>query len=108
MTKSINNGNTTTSFIDNGDQLIIEQKQDISAIIEHNKALYNQSMDRKGWDGNNAISPNNKVASIPLVVFAELEKQGITRGFQVLDMDRFKAFLNNPDNQVFRTRMGTV
>lgn len=108
MTKSINNGNTTTSFIDNGDQLIIEQKQDISAIIEHNKALYNQSMDRKGWDGNNAISPQNKVASIPLVVFAELEKQGITRGFQVLDMDRFKAFLNNPDNQVFRTRMGRV
>lgn len=108
MTKSINNGNTTTSFIDNGDQLIIEQKQDISAIIEHNKALYNQSMDRKGWDGNNAIAPQNKVASIPLVVFAELEKQGITRGFQVLDMDRFKAFLNNPDNQVFRTRMGRV
>jgi hypothetical protein len=65
-------------------------------------------MDRKGWDGNNAISPQNKVASIPLVVFAELEKQGITRGFQVLDMDRFKAFLNNPDNQVFRTRMGKV
>lgn len=108
MTKSINNGNTTTSFIDNGDQLIIEQKQDISAILEHNKALYNQSLDRKGWDGNNAISPNNKVASIPLVVFAELEKQGITRGFQVLDMDRFKAFLNNPDNQVFRTRMGRI
>lgn len=108
MTKSINNGNTTTSFIDNGDKLIIEQKQDISAIIEHNKALYNQSMDRKGWDGNNAISPQNKVASIPLVVFAELEKQGITRGFQVLDMDRFKAFLNNPDNQVFRTRMGRI
>jgi hypothetical protein len=108
MTNSINNGNTTTSFIDNGDQLIIEQKQDISAILEHNKALYNQSLDRKGWDGNNAISPNNKVASIPLVVFAELEKQGITRGFQVLDMDRFRAFLNNPDNQVFRTRMGTV
>lgn len=89
MTKSINNGNTTTSFIDNGDQLIIEQKQDISAIIEHNKALYNQSMDRKGWNGNNAFAPENKVASIPLVVFAELEKQGITRGFQVLDMDRF-------------------
>jgi hypothetical protein len=108
MTKSINNGNTTTSFIDSGDQLIIEQKQDISAIIEHNKALYNQSMDRKGWDGNNAFSHKNKVASIPLVVFAELEKQGITRGFQVLDMDRFKAFLNNPDNQVFRTRMGKV
>jgi hypothetical protein len=65
-------------------------------------------MTNKGWDGNNAISPKNKVASIPLVVFAELEKQGITRGLNVLDTDRFKAFLNNPDNQVFRTRMGKI
>jgi hypothetical protein len=105
---TINNGVTSTSFIDNGDELIIAQTQDIGAILEHNKALYNQSMDRKGWDGNNAISPNNKVASIPLVVFQELEKQGITRGFNVLDMDRFKAWLNNPDNQAFRTRMGKL
>jgi hypothetical protein len=105
---TLNNGVTSTSFIDNGDELIIAQTQDIGAILEHNKALYNQSMDRKGWDGNNAISANNKVASIPLVVFAELEKQGITRGFNVLDMDRFKAWLNNPDNQAFRTRMGKL
>jgi hypothetical protein len=108
MNKTLNNGISTTSFIDDGDKLIIERKQDISAILEHNKALYAQSLDRKGWDGNNAFAPQNKVASIPLEVFTDLEQQGITRGFQVLDMDRFRAFLNNPDNQVFRTRMGTV
>ena len=108
MKNTIHNGITSTSFIDNGDDLVIAQSQDISAIIEHNKQSYNQSLSRKGWNGNNAIAPEKKVASIPLVVFQELEKQGITRGFTVLDTDRFKAWLNNPDNQVFRTRMGTV
>lgn len=108
MTNTIHNGITSTSFVDNGDDLVIAQSQNIDAIIEHNKQSYNQSLSRKGWNGNNAIAPENKVASIPLVVFQELEKQGITRGFTVLDNDRFKAWLNNPDNQVFRTRMGTV
>lgn len=106
--KTLNNGITQTSFIDNGDQLVIEQSQNISAILEANKAEYAQSLDRKGWDGNDSFSQRNKVASIPLVVFHELEKQGITKGFQVLDMPRFKAWLNNPDNQAFRTRMGKI
>jgi hypothetical protein len=108
MENTIHNSVSSTTFVDEDDKLIIAQTQDISAIVEHNKALYAQSMDNKGWDGNNAISAKNKVASIPLVVFQELEKQGITRGFQVLDMERFKAFLNNPDNQVFRTRQGRI
>lgn len=108
MDNTIHNGISSTTFADEDDKLIIAQSQNIGALIEHNKALYAQSMTNKGWDGNNAISSKNKVASIPLVVFAELEKQGITKGFNVIDTDRFKAFLNNPDNQVFRTRMGKV
>jgi hypothetical protein len=108
MDKTISNGISQTSFDDNGDQLIVKQSQNITGIIEANKKEYAESVSNKGWDGNNAFSAKNKVASIPLVVFAELEKQGITRGFQVLDMDRFKAWLNNPDNQVFRTRQGRV
>jgi hypothetical protein len=108
MKNTIHNGITSTSFVDNGDDLVIAQTQDVSAIIENNKASYNQSLSSKGWNGNNAIAHENKVASIPLVVFQELEKQGITRGFTVLDTDRFKAWLNNPDNQVFRTRIGKI
>lgn len=108
MKNTISNGITSTSFVDNGDDLVIAHSQNVDAIIEHNKALYNHSMNNKGWNGNNAISPENKVASIPLVVFQELEKQGITRGFNVLDMPRFKAWLNNPDNQAFRTRIGKI
>jgi len=108
MTKSIHNGISSTSFTDEDDKLIVSHKQDITAIIEDNKRQYNQSTSRTGFNGNKVTSPENKVASIPLVVFAELEKQGITRGFNVIDMKRFKEFLNNPDNQVFRTRQGQV
>ena len=105
MTHKINDGLKETSFIDNGGELIIEQKQDITSIIEANKAEYNQSMSRSGWSDD---AFGNKVASIPLTVFAELDKQGITRGFTVIDMKRFKEWLNNPDNQVFRTRLGRI
>lgn len=106
--KTLSNGITQTSFADDGDQLIIAQSQDITGVIESNKREYAQSMNNRGWDGENVFGAKNKVATVPLVVFAELEKQGITRGFQVLDEDRFKAWLNNPDNQVFRTRQGRI
>jgi len=108
MTKSIHNGISKTSFVDEDDKLIISHKQDVTAIVEENKRQYNQSTSKTGFNGNKITAPENKVASIPLVVFTELEKQGITRGFNVIDMKRFKEFLNNPDNRVFRTRQGQV
>jgi hypothetical protein len=43
-----------------------------------------------------------------MAVFDELHKQGITRGFHVLDQKRFREWLNNPDNRFFRTREGKV
>lgn len=104
--RTINDGVTSTSFIDNGDNLIVKKSQDISHLIEYNKSQYNQSDERQRWDGNNAYG--NKVASIPLVVFNELDKLGITRGFSIIDHKRFKEFLNNPDNRVFRTRTGKI
>lgn len=102
--KIISNGITQTEFKDDGDQLIITQKQDIGAIIEANKAAYAQTDAKTRWGD----TLNNRVASIPLTVFADLEKQGITRGFTVIDMKRFKEWLNNPENQVFRTRAGRI
>ena len=50
----------------------------------------------------------NKIASVPLTVIDELNKQGIMRGFHVLDQARFKAWLNHPDNRAFRTRPGRI
>lgn len=105
MTQKINNGITQKEFSDVGDQLIITEKQDISAIVEANKADYNETDAKTKWSDGQL---SNRVARIPLVVFQDLEKQGITRGFTVIDMKRFKEWLNNPDNQVFRTRAGRI
>lgn len=105
MSNKIHDGIKSTSFVDNGSELIIAKTQDISAIVESNKAEYAQSLSNKGWSDD---AFGNKVASIPFTVFEDLEKLGITRGFTVIDMPRFKAWLNNPDNQVFRTRQGRI
>lgn len=104
MAEKIYNGITNTEFSDDGDQLIIKQEQNITDIIEANKADYNATDSKAGWGD----TLNNRVARIPLTVFADLEKQGITRGFTVIDMKRFKDWLNNPENRVFRTRAGRI
>ena len=41
-------------------------------------------------------------------VIDDLNKQGIMRGFAVMDEKRFRAFLNHPDNRFFRTRPGQL
>jgi len=71
--------------------IIIQTRQDVSAIVEQNKKEY-----------------NSKVASIPLTVIDDLNKQGIMRGYAVLDDKRFAAFLNDPMNRAWRTRTGVV
>lgn len=105
MSNIISNGITDTSFVENGDELVIVKSQNISAILEMNKREYAAQDERKTW-GDDAFS--NKVASIPLAVFADLEKLGITRGFAVIDKKRFHAWLNDPDNRAFRTRAGRI
>lgn len=105
MTKKLYNGIETTEFEDVGDQLIIKKTQNIGQLIEANKADYNETDANTRWSDDQM---GNRVARIPLTVFQDLEKQGITRGFTVIDMPRFKLWLNNPDNQVFRTRAGKI
>jgi len=85
--------------------IIIETRQDVSEIIEQNKKEYNSFDERSKWSDELF---GNKVASIPFTVIDELNKQGIMRGFSVLDEKRFRAWLNERDNRVFRTRTGVV
>jgi len=85
--------------------IIIETRQDVSGIIEQNKKEYNSFDERARWSDELF---GNKVASIPLTVIDDLNKIGIMRGFHVVDEKRFKAWLNNSDNRVFRTRTGVV
>lgn len=85
--------------------IIIETRQNVSGIIEQNKKEYNSFDERARWSDHLF---GNKVASIPLTVIDDLNKIGIMRGFHVVDEKRFKAWLNNSDNRVFRTRTGVV
>ena len=104
MAKIRHNDGSITTFHDSDDGgVVIAKEHNISALIDANKEEYNTA-DSKWHD--NAL--NNRVARIPMAVFEELNKQGITRGFTVIDMKRFKEWLNNPDNKVFRTKAGRI
>jgi len=85
--------------------IIIETRQDISAILEQNKKEYNSFDEKARWSDELF---GNKIASIPMTVIDDLNAKGIMRGFAVLDEKRFKAWLNERDNRVFRTRTGVV
>jgi hypothetical protein len=91
-----------TAYSDGDGGLLIETKQDISAIIDQNKREYATKDQRSKW------GEWDKIGSIPLVVFQELNKLGICRGFMVMDQKKMKDWLNDPDNRHFRTRPGRV
>jgi hypothetical protein len=95
----------TAVHADGDGGIVIQTVQDITDIIEQNKKEYNSYDERSRWSDELF---GNKIASIPFTVIDELNKQGIMRGFAVLDEKRFKAWLNERDNRVFRTRTGVV
>ena len=83
--------------------LILETVQDVSGILEANKAQYNQHTSLDRWKDD-----MTHVARLPLTVIDDLNRKGIMQGFAVRDETAFKAFLNHPDNRFFRTRPGKV
>jgi hypothetical protein len=78
---------------------VIETVQDTTAIVEANKAEFQNSA-AIGKSGKETMV---KVASIPLTVYFELKKKGLTK-----DPVAMKRWLNDPDNRFFRTREGNV
>ena len=96
-------GKTTSIGLNDKDEITIKQEQDVSALIEQNKKEYNNA-DSK-WSDELF---GNKVASIPFTAIDKLNKEGIMKGFTVLDQKRFFAWLNNPENLFFRTKPGQL
>ena len=80
---------------DNG-EFVIETEQKIN-VDEANTRARNATDKRAKW------GDMSRVASIPLSVFYELKRKGITD-----DPQAMKRWLNDPDNRAFRTREGTV
>lgn len=91
-----------TWYADGEGGLIIKDEQNVAPILEANKAAYNQVDERARW------GELTRVAEIPNSVIADLNAQGIMRGFVVVDQKRIKAFLNDPANRFLRTRPGRV
>lgn len=83
------------------DQIVLTTKQDVSEIVEANKRQVNAA-------SRKVDQVMTHVARIPFTVIDELNKIGIMRGFMVTDEKRFKGWLNNPDNRVWRTYPGSV
>jgi len=75
----------------------IETEQDVTELVESNKALYNLVDERTPW------AEGRRVASIPMNVYLDLVQKGVTK-----DPKAFKRWLNDPDNRFFRTSPGTV
>jgi hypothetical protein len=97
------NNKKTSVGLNDKDEITIKQEQDVSALIEQNKKEYNNAETK--W--SNQLF-GNKVASIPFAAIDKLNKQGIMKGFTVLDQKRFFSFLNDPENLYFRTKPGQL
>lgn len=95
----------TIAHADGEGGLIVQTIQDVTGIVESNKTQFNSFDERAKWSDDPF---GNKVASVPLTVIDDLNKAGILRGFHVVDQKRFKQWLNERDNQAFRTRPGVV
>ena len=98
--KDQNNKKTSVGLNDK-DEITIQQEQDVTALIDQNKKEYNNAETK--WSDQLF---GNKVASIPFTAIDKLNKQGIMKGFTVLDQKKFFAWLNDHDNLFFRTKKG--
>ena len=76
---------------------IMEAQQDVTGIVELNKAEFNATDERTRY------TDMTRVARIPMGILMELHRKGIAQ-----DQERFAKWLDDPDNKVFRTRPGRM
>ena len=95
---------TQTVYEDGDGGIVIETKQDITEILEANKAQREFDKQRLGH-----LNELHHVARIPYTVIDDLNQQGIMRGFAVIDQERFAQFLNGTElGLACKTYRGTV
>lgn len=94
---------TQTVHADGDGGIIIETAQDVTEIIEANKAQLELDKQRKGH-----LNELHHVARIPFTVIDVLNQRGIMKGFNVVDEVGFASWLNDPENAVWKTYRGTV
>jgi len=82
--------------------ILIETSQDVTEIVERNKARYAQTDERARW------GEWSHIGELPMAVIHDLNTKRILRGFHVVDQKKFKDWLNHPDNRHFRSRPGRI
>lgn len=81
----------------------IETRQEVESLTEQNKRLWNAT------EKHTRYGEWTRIASVPNVIIMELATQGIlSPAGAILDDARYRAWLNDPDNRLFRTRTGKV
>jgi hypothetical protein len=94
---------TQTVYEDGDGGIVIETKQDVTEIVEANKAQLELDKQRSGH-----LNEMHHVARIPFTVIDVLNQKGIMKGFNVVDDVGFAKWLNDPDNAVWKTYRGTI
>lgn len=85
------------------DRLTIQTVQDVQPILEANKRQYD--VDNK----RHASETMNQVARIPLVAIEKYcNDKGIKYDEFMSSQKLFRAFLNDPENRLFRTKPGRI
>lgn len=102
MSQDLDTRTAQIAHDDGEGNVIIETAQDIKPFLEQNKNSYAQIDERARW------GEFTQIASIPFSVIQDLNKQGILKGFHIVDPKKLKAWLNDPDNRFFRTRPGRI
>jgi len=96
--KELPSGVTDEVWTDDIDgKLHFKSEQDVTEIVERNKALYNDAGERPRWGSGRVV------ASIPMAVYADLQRQGILN-----DQKALHKWLMDPDNRAFRTMPGDL
>ena len=78
----------------------LEERQDVTELLESNKVAYNSVVERARH------GTFNRYASIPLNLFFEQWAKGMWRGSKLGQEER--RWLNDNENRFFRTRPGRV
>ncbi len=84
-----------SEFITEDDKLVYHTTQDVNPVIDHVKKLR-----------DNTIKPGKDmrhIAEVPMFFYQKVVREGWDR-----DRAAWKKWLNNPDNNVFRTWQGKV
>jgi hypothetical protein len=95
-------GVRSSVLVDEGGRPLIRHSQDTTAILEANKR---EAIDWQPTFQQNAIRAR-KVASIPFVVWQQLQARGIVKGVRIVDEPKFLAFLSDRDHRLLRTDNG--